>query len=76
MPFLARCTARGCERFNLLEDEVRGQTVMCLVCKQPMPATPLPTVVRVCPHCKTRMTVPGTSFGQQISCPKCKGVFR
>jgi len=35
MPFIVRCINPKCQRFMLLEDEVRGTSVECLLCKTP-----------------------------------------
>lgn len=34
MPFIAQCPHTDCRKFLLMEDEMQGQTVNCLLCKK------------------------------------------
>lgn len=36
MPFIAQCPHDDCRKFMLLEDEIQGAVIQCLVCKQPI----------------------------------------
>ncbi len=36
MPFIVQCPHAECRKFMLLEDEVRGTTVNCLLCSRPI----------------------------------------
>jgi hypothetical protein len=36
MPFIVQCPHADCRRYMLLEDEVRGTTVNCLLCTKPI----------------------------------------
>lgn len=44
MVFAVRCPNPQCKKFMLVEDDQRGQTISCLICKQPIsvPAPPPP----------------------------------
>ena len=34
MPFIAQCPHDDCRKFMLLEDDIQGAVIQCLVCKQ------------------------------------------
>jgi hypothetical protein len=72
MPFIIQCANARCRKYNLIEDERRGQMVQCLICKERMRAE---TAVRACPKCSTKMGVPATSAAQRVQCPKCGTIF-
>ena len=80
MPFVARCPHTACQKYSIVEDELRGQRIRCLACKREMPAEPLATITRNCPNpdCRAKIAVPGDSLGRRIQCPnpKCKQVFQ
>jgi hypothetical protein len=46
MVFAVRCPNPQCKKFMLVEDDQRGQTVPCLICKLPIavPAPPPPPI--------------------------------
>jgi len=83
MPFRIQCPHPACRKYMLVEDDMRGQTVECLLCKQPVniePATPPagPPLspgqqVRTCPQCGARMRV--SESATRVRCPKCQFVF-
>jgi hypothetical protein len=50
MVFAVRCPNPQCKKFMLVEDDQRGQTVPCLICKLPIavpapPPPPLPDTI-------------------------------
>ena len=75
MPLIVRCDS--CRKFSLIEDESRGKTVACLICKESMPRTGNSEIVVVCPKpkCNTKLKIPIEAASQRIQCPKCTGVF-
>lgn len=83
MPFRIRCPHKDCRKYQLLEDDTRGGSVECLVCKKTIDvdaalaedsAEPKKDQeVRKCPRCGARMRV--SSSAARVRCPKCQTVF-
>jgi DNA-directed RNA polymerase subunit RPC12/RpoP len=73
MPFIVQCANAECRKYNLVEDEMRGRKVQCLICKTAFRAE---TAVRVCPQCSAKMGVPANVAAQRVQCPKCGTVFQ
>ncbi len=86
MPFRIQCPS--CRKFMIVEDEMRGRRVECLICAKPITAdvepktpaapaaaaaTPDDPQIRSCPKCGSRMRVSATAA--RVRCPKCKSVF-
>ncbi|MBS0208234.1 MAG: hypothetical protein JSS27_04695 [Planctomycetes bacterium] len=73
MPFRVQCPS--CQKFQLLEDEVRGTTTPCLVCRQPMvidraAGTPFDTPDPV------RQPAPADTSNRIVNCPQCQSKMR
>lgn len=48
MVFAVRCPNPQCKKFMLVEQDQRGHTISCLICKQPIavpPPPPLPDTI-------------------------------
>jgi hypothetical protein len=75
MPLIIRCDS--CGKFNLIEDECRGNAVGCLICKESIPRTGTSEIVVVCPRpkCNTKLKIPIRAADQRLQCPKCSCVF-
>ncbi len=84
MPFRIQCS--NCRKFMIVEDEMRGRQVECLICSKPITAdvdqkppatsaaaTPDDPQIRSCPKCGSRMRVSSTAA--RVRCPKCQHVF-
>ena len=71
MPFITQCPHPDCGKFMLMEEETRGTTVPCLVCKQPIELEPIildsPEEVPLAQP----MPDPPSRFRVR-DCPKCK----
>jgi len=82
MPFVIQCPHPACKKFILLEDEARGTTLPCLLCKNPLNVDEVLSQgsaksesqdVRTCPKCAARMRV--ATSATRVRCPKCQTVF-
>jgi DNA-directed RNA polymerase subunit RPC12/RpoP len=79
MPFRIQCIS--CRKFMIVEDEMRGRRVECLICSKPItadvepkpPTVPDDPQIRSCPKCGSRMRVSSTAA--RVRCPKCQHVF-
>ena len=40
MPFITQCPHPDCDKFMLMEDEMQGTVVRCLICKRPIEFDP------------------------------------
>jgi predicted Zn finger-like uncharacterized protein len=74
MPFIAQCPYPSCRKYLLLEDAVRGETMACLLCKQPIqisrskPGEP-PTVSMAGPP--NAALVSSAPPKRRYACPQC-----
>jgi len=73
MPFIVQCENTPCRKYNLVEDELRGRPVKCLICRTVFRAE---YEVRTCPNCAAKMRVPASVSPQRIQCPRCQTVFQ
>lgn len=75
MPFIAQCPYPNCRKYLLLEDSVRGASVACLLCKQPIAVSnsppDQPPTVTVEPSRAAEAAAPPVRFSPSRPCPKC-----
>lgn len=75
MPFIAQCPHPNCRKFQLLEDKVRGGTVACLLCKQPIAVSAAPPGepprVSIEPPRPGEASAPPIIGRRTRACPKC-----
>lgn len=73
MPFIVQCPHQHCRKYNLLEDDARGKTVECLVCKHhfKVQGTHADSTASSSHGGTPATNSPGVTAHQVISCPNC-----
>ena len=73
MPFITQCPHVECGKYMLMEEDARGTTVDCLVCKKPIELEP---IILDVPKDDLPPSVSAKDRFAVRNCPKCKRPIR